>query len=262
MARLSLKLSKCMCNASLHRNRRSLRLHAFTLLEVIMALAILALLTGTIFAIVGGSTQATIEVQAIQKENRRSKAFIEELRRIFATFPVNGQIELRVIEQDPLMQELVIRNAPDAFLFGPNPVRDQKEITLGLRRPELPPALVAAGQAAEPVVEQSDSKDPNAEPMPQRLYYLGLTSPDFFVRRDIRTGGNLMPEENPMLVKDEKGRYWMELLPELSCLQWHVWDPGKKQWLDKAGAGKPVRLQLSLFQKGRITPQIVIFELL
>jgi hypothetical protein len=169
---------------------------------------------------------------------------------------------LRVIEQDPLMQELVIRNAPDAFLFGPNPVRDQKEITLGLRRPELPPALVAAGQAAEPVVEQSDSKDPNAEPMPQRLYYLGLTSPDFFVRRDIRTGGNLMPEENPMLVKDEKGRYWMELLPELSGLQWHVWDPGKKQWLDKAGAGKPVRLQLSLFQKGRITPQIVIFELL
>ncbi|MEZ5324517.1 MAG: type II secretion system protein [Verrucomicrobiales bacterium] len=251
-----------MSSVSFQPHRRLTPASAFTLLEVIMALAILSLLTGMIFAIVGGSTQATIEVQAIQKENRRSKAFIEELRRIFATFPVNGQIELRVIEQDPLMQELVIRNAPDAFLFGANAVRDKKEITLGLRRPELPPALVAAGQVAEPVAQKPDSEDPNADATPPPLYYLGLSSPDFFQKRDAQSGADLEPEENPMLVKDEKGRYWMELMPELSGLQWHVWDPGKKQWLDKAGAGKPKRLQLSIFQKGRTTPQIVIYELL
>lgn len=240
--------------------RRELR--GFTLLEVIIALAILALITGTIFAIVAGSTQATIEIQAIQKENRRIKAFIEELRRVFSTFPSNGSIEIRVVEPDPLMQELVIRNAPDAFLFGGKPVHTVPEVVLGLRRPELPPALVAAGQVAEPVVEVEPNPDGTAGTESTQIYYLGISSPGFLVKTDAKTGADLGQEENPMLVKDEKGRYWMSLIPELSGLQWHVWNPAKKLWIEKAGAGKPQRLQLSIFLKGSKTPQIVTFELL
>ena len=234
---------------------------AFTLLEVIIALAILSLITGTIYAIVGGSTQATIEIQAIQKENRRTKAFIEQLRRVFSALPANGQIELRVVEQDPLLQELVIRNSPDAFLFGEKPVRERQEITLALRRPELPPALTAAGVQL-PAAKAEDPNDPNSGPAQKETFYLALSSPDFFVKKDAKSDVDLMPEENPMLVKDEKGRYWMELLPDLGGLQWHVWNPGKKQWEEKAGAGKPRRLQLSIIPQGRITPQVVIFELL
>lgn len=258
-----------MCNAEVipaaacrPGTSRTLHDRAFTLLEVIIALAILSLITGTIYAIVGGSTQATIEIQAIQKENRRMKAFIEQLRRVFATMPANGQIELRVIEQDPLLQELVLRNVPDAFLFGERPVHDPQEITLALRRPELPPALVAAGEVPVPVVTPPNPNDPNAPPAPKEPFYLALTSPGFFTKKDAASNTSLIPEENPMLVKDEKGRYWMELLPELAGLQWHVWNPGKKQWEDKAGAGKPQRLQLSLIPKGRITPHIIVFELL
>jgi prepilin-type N-terminal cleavage/methylation domain-containing protein len=250
-----------MCNAK-PLNRLKTSANAFTLLEVILALTILSLITGTIYAIVGGSTQATIEIQAIQKENRRGKAFIEQLRRMFATMPANGQIELRVNEQDPLLQELVVRNVPDAFLFGEKPVRDQQEITLALRRPEFPPALVAEGKVAAPAVQKPDPNNPSGDAAESDIFYLGLSSPDFFAKKDAKSGANLLPEENPMLVKDEKGRYWMELLPELAGLQWHVWDAGKKQWIEKAGAGKPQRLQLSLYQKGRTTPHIIIFELL
>ncbi|MGK0187596.1 MAG: prepilin-type N-terminal cleavage/methylation domain-containing protein [Verrucomicrobiales bacterium] len=252
-----------MCNVSIRPHIHLQRRNGFTLLEVIIALAILALITGTIFAIVGGSTQATIEIQAIQKENRRTKAFIEELRRIFATFPSNGTIQLRVIEPDPLMQEMVIRNSPDAFLFGDKPVHDVQEIVLGLRRPELPPALVSAGQVAQPVVIEKDSNSAaSIDPSQSQLYYLGLSSPGLLVQRDAKTGENVEPEDNPMLVKDEKGRYWMNLIPDLSGLQWHVWNPGKKQWIEKAGEGKPPRLKLSIYLKGSKTPQVVIFELL
>ena len=38
--------------------------------------------------------------------------------------------QIRLIEQDPLMQEFVIRGVPDAFLFGEKPVYAREEITL------------------------------------------------------------------------------------------------------------------------------------
>lgn len=67
---------------------------AFTILEVILAMAVLALLTGAIYAISMAAMQATQETLEEQLTIRRLEGFLRITRDAFLNLPANGSVYL------------------------------------------------------------------------------------------------------------------------------------------------------------------------
>jgi hypothetical protein len=257
-------------SASDPRARRSFRDHGrarscqggITILEVIVALTVLSFLAGAIFMIVYGSTSAAAELERDRIVNRRIKMFIRTLEKTFHTMPANASVELRVKERDPLLQELVIREVPTAFVFGREPAWDYPEITIALRRVEAE-RLTATQRAAAltPLAESGGEKFSFEATGDHEPKYVGLSNPRFFIRRDPKTGEELEDFANPLVISDEQGRQWLELLPGIAMMEWRFYDAGKKKWFDERPAQRPPLIELLLTPKGHLTPMRIIFEL-
>src|SRR4051812_39736502 len=98
------------------RNLRSSR--GMTLLEVVVGLAILSVMSGAIYNIVSGAVESTASLGFIQAEDRRAETFLRRARTAFAHLPAGATVELKVIESQPLRQELTFRGVGNAFVWG------------------------------------------------------------------------------------------------------------------------------------------------
>ena len=106
----------------------------FTLIEVVVGLAILSLMSGAIYAIVAGAVSSTLTLELTQAEDRRVEAFLHRTREALADLPATATLQLKLLENDPLRQEFVISNVPAAFIWGPHPQWEKPIITVAPRR--------------------------------------------------------------------------------------------------------------------------------
>lgn len=84
-----------------------------------MALGILALVSGGIFAMMSATMQVTSETETRQERARKTEALGEFLRKGFANLPLKCRISLRgSTQRGGNLQELLIENAPNAFAWG------------------------------------------------------------------------------------------------------------------------------------------------
>lgn len=217
-----------------------------TLLEVVVSLAILSLMAGAIYGIVLGSVESTATLAQINREDRRVEAFLQRARLAFAHLPASATVELKVIEAEPLRQELTLRGVREAFIWGDNGGWDKPVVTLASQRwpAELQPSKV---DAASPV-----------------KYSLAMTVPDFY-----RTDGDghplpdsLVKSQNghQLLQPDVQGRFWLDLLPEVDRVEWRFYVPASKNWLELQPASRPPLIELKLFLQGRKYPLRAVFE--
>jgi len=228
-------------------------LHGLTLIEVVVALAILCLMSGAIYGIVSGSIESTASLALIQSEDRRMEAFLDRVRLAFVHLPATATLQLKIVESEPLRQELIIRGVSDAFLWGDHGWWDKSVVTLApLRWPDE--------RVASAVLRQLRGK---AEPVKQR-YSLAMTVPDFY-----RTtpDGEPLPDSplrsrkgHQLLQPDSQGRFWLDLLPEVDRVEWRFYDPQKKVWVDQQQPVRPPLIELRLSLPGRKTPVRVVFE--
>lgn len=216
---------------------------AFTLLEVALGVTILAVLAGTMFTIVQGALRASAEIQVVQRDNRRLDRYVAMLRHTFRTLPPQAQIELKVVSRAPLLQEITFHGAPEAFVWGEEPV-NREPTTLSLRR--YPEALVG--------LEEPE-------------YYLGMTRPGFFRPKPgeglreammnatitIRVGQKDLP-----LIADDKARYWLPLVPAVRQMNWRFYQIDKKRWVEESGPTRPPLVELTLLPFERNTPIRVV----
>lgn len=101
------------------RNNRS-RSAGFTLLEMVLAMVLLALLSGALFKLVQASFEATASLQQNQTEDENIYAFIDLCRNTFSTLPARASIHTAVDQSDGnALPQLIIDNAP-AFSWGDN----------------------------------------------------------------------------------------------------------------------------------------------
>jgi prepilin-type N-terminal cleavage/methylation domain-containing protein len=237
------------------RNFCSHNVRGLTLIEVVVALAILCLMSGAIYGIVSGSVESTATLALIQSEDRRVETFLDRVRLAFVHLPATATLELKIIESEPLRQELIIRGVSDAFLWGDHGWWDKSVVTLSpLRWPEE--------RVASPVLTKLRGK---GEPVKQR-YSLAMTVPDFY-----RTtpDGEPLPDSplrsrqgNQLVQPDAQGRFWLDLLPEVDRVEWRFYDLQKKIWVDQQQAVHPPLVELRLAMPGRKTPLRVVFETL
>jgi prepilin-type N-terminal cleavage/methylation domain-containing protein len=228
------------------RRRRGL-----TLLEVVVGLAILALLAGAIYGIVMGAVESTATLAGLARDDRRVEAFLERTRTAFAHLPAGATVELKVIEAEPLRQELTVRGVGDAFVWGERGGWEKPAVTIAPQRwPDDRPAAPVRPEEMR-----------NA---PAHRYSLSMTTPDFYRSgadgEALRDSPLRSRQGHQLLQPDVQGRFWMELLPEVERVEWRFYDPSKKIWLEQSPAARPPLIELRLQLPGRRQPLRAVFE--
>lgn len=96
---------------------------AFTLFEVLIAIAIFVLLAGGIFSSVRAAFIASAQVVDNQLDGERFTAFQQFLRKMFVSLPPDARVELRQREMAGLgdVVELRVWPAPEFLRFGRDP---------------------------------------------------------------------------------------------------------------------------------------------
>jgi prepilin-type N-terminal cleavage/methylation domain-containing protein len=232
-----------------HARRR----RGMTLIEVVVALAILSLISGAIYGIVSGSVEATASLGLIQSEDRRVEAFLHRTRTAFAHLPAGATLELKILESEPLRQELILRGVGEAFAWGDRGGWEKAVVTLApLRWPD----------DRRPPPGRADLRG-KGEPVTQR-FSLAMSVPDFY---RIDEDGEPAPDSplrsrqgNQYVQPDTQGRFWIDLLPEVDHVEWRFYDPVKKVWIDQLQSGRPRLIELRLSLPGRKSATRVVFE--
>jgi len=102
--------------------RATHRAGGFTLVEMLLAIAIFVLLVGAVYTVVSVAMSASANVATLQMDARKVGAFQDFLRRGFVNLPTEAEISLRARSRGSLGKgmELVIRPAAGAFEVGPS----------------------------------------------------------------------------------------------------------------------------------------------
>ncbi len=99
--------------------RRRVRVAAFTLVEVIVALAIFVLLAGGIYMTVDGALRGTATLSEEGLRSQRLDAFLALLRRTLHSLPSTATFEGRIRDEDgKSLPELQLGEAPGFFSWG------------------------------------------------------------------------------------------------------------------------------------------------
>ena len=226
---------------------------AFTLIEVVVGLAILSLMAGAIYGIVSGSVESTASLGFIQSEDRRVESFLHRTRVAFAHLPAGATMELKILGSEPLRQELILRGIGEAFAWGDRGGWEKPVVTLApLRWPD--------DRKPPPVRAEMRGKN---TPVTQR-YSFAMSVPDFY-RTD--PDGEPQPDSlvrskqgNQLVQPDAQGRFWMDLLPEVDRVEWRFYDPVKKAWVEQQPSARPPLIELRLSLPGRKIPLRAVFE--
>lgn len=213
---------------------------AFTLMEIVIAMTILGMITGTLFALIQGSVRGAAEIERIQRENDSINRFLDLCRKTFTTMPSTATLTLSLLDPNSpttSAQELTISGAPHSFGFGINPLSYQDTI-LGLR-PD--PAGVTDQNGA-------------------LLSYLCLSREDLIPQTD-DSGLAMRQETEGLSAPDEQGRYWMPLLPDVVSLKWRFFKEDDETWLEEwDDSDWPALIEVQLLMKDRMVPIRMVYS--
>ena len=212
---------------------------AFTLMEVVIALTILGMIMGTLFAIIQGSVRAASQIEQLQRENDSINRFLDLCRKTFTTLPSTATLTLTALDPNnptSSAQELTISGSTNCFSFGINPISYEDTI-LGLR------------------------PDPNGltDENGLLLQYLCLSREDLIPQDDSNMA--LRQETSGLSAPDEQGRYWMPLLPDVVQLKWRFYKEDDDTWLEEwDDSDWPALIEVQLVMRDRTTPLRMVYS--
>lgn len=233
------------CGRSRHlpataQSRRLRRAAGFTLMEVVIALIILGMITGTLFAIIQGSVRASSQIEQVQRENDSINRFLELCRQAFTTLPSTATLTLTALDpNNPVSsaQELTIAGSTRCFSFGIRPISYEDTI-LGLRP------------------DPAGAVDENGLP----LYYLSLSREDLIPETEDNQMA-LRQETTGLNAPDEQGRYWMPLLPGVVQMKWRFYKAADNTWLEEwDDSAWPDLVELQLQMRDRNLPLRMVYS--
>ncbi len=215
------------------------RFHGFTLLEVVIAVTILALLTGSIYGLLRQSILAAADLEMAERQDQAIHHFIDLTRSTLESLPSGATLVAEVVEEGSMQQELTLTGVFDAFSMGEDPV-SASETVIGLT-PDTLPSGDADGL----------------------IYAVAITRQDFAPQAEdgemaIRVGAT-----DDFFAADEEGRYWLPLLPGMSSLLWRFWDEDQELWIEswEDAATRPSMIELQLQPYGRSIPIRVVYDI-
>lgn len=212
----------------------------FTLIEVIAAMTILALVTGSIYGLLRQSIQAAADLEDSEREDQAVRRFLELCRSTLETLPADASLSLATAEETGTAQELTLSGVPEAFSLGPEPIASS-DLVLGMR-------MRAASRSA-----------PDAAPS----YEVAFTREEFAPQAEsgefqVRVGSG-----DEFYQPDEQGRYWLPLLTGVRSLEWRYWNETDRIWEDdwSQAPERPTLLEMQLWPENRGAPLRAVFAI-
>ncbi len=213
---------------SISRNRRNLfRAPGFTLLELVIAMAVFSIIAVALFRVLDACLRTTNELHDAQRVTRQLATFAELCRKTFATLPPTASFRVPAsLEADG--QEIEFKDAPAIFAFGDSPL-NYGTTTLAVR------------------------------PREDGLFELSISRSDFAPPKDESTIIGVEASA-PSLEPDEKGRYWLLLAGDLEWARWRFYDPRAHDWVESWTRNtRPPLVELSLLLTGDTVPFRAVF---
>ncbi|MEM7699246.1 MAG: type II secretion system protein [Verrucomicrobiota bacterium] len=213
----------------------------FSLLEIIVAMIILALLSGAVMTVLYRAGDIASEVRESDRRDEELNRFMSLLGETIESLPDGSTLTVTAPEDSTSgFHELTIENASTSFDFG-RLIGTVEETVIALR-PTASPRYAA--EAAEP------------------LFDLVLSRSDFAPDAEDSGGMMFRGGADEWMQIDEDGRYWLPLVQGVSTATWRYWDEEQDEWLDLwDDEAPPSLLEFSLVDRGRIYPMRTIFEM-
>lgn len=223
-------------------NRELRTANGFSLLEVVIALTILAMISTTLFAIIKGSVKGASDIERTQRENDQINRFLDICRTTFQTMPASATLTLKQLDSSGLSssQELAIAGVPTCFGFGPSPT-SYEETVLGLR-PDVRQPTAEDGTARYLLsITRKDLLGASTDPNQPAVFTTGL-------------------DEDPEFAPDDQQRTWMPLLRGVSMMKWRFFKDSTDEWLEEWSSSKwPDLIELQLQMEGRALPMRMVW---
>jgi prepilin-type N-terminal cleavage/methylation domain-containing protein len=165
--------------------------HAFTLLEMMLSVAVFVILVTSAFSLVGATTELMSEVSEVQNEAAERIRFLETCRVAFESMTGKSALEFYYFDRGGGRFDtyMTLVNAPEAFDFGVN-TRDE------IRRVVLAAEIQSTGFIRAGVYYMND------------LDFEAAQKNDF------------LRNEAP----------YVELIPQMRQLSWRFYDPLNREW--------------------------------
>jgi len=209
----------------------------FTLVEIVISMTILALISGTVLAILAQAGDTAADIRDMDQKDEEISRFLDLLERTIETLPVDASIEM-IPAADSItgFPEMKISNAVGAFTFGED-IGTAGELTIGLQ-------------------PQKDSEQ--NEP----LFELAI-SRDSFAPEDTDGDGMLIGAGGAdFLTPDEQDRYWLPLVGNITTATWRYWDDDAREWLTEWEQDNlPPIMEFVIEDSHRPGPVRVVFEI-
>lgn len=193
------------------------RSQGFTLIEIVLGMAIIGLIVSGIYAVAVGTVELSNAVSESQNEEIRLHNFLRLLRRNFERFPGNGGITMMPVNGNPPESDVVFYNYPLAFYW-----------------PSVP-----AGSARVVLMSKRSSRGT----LDVGLMYLDEEAPEDF--RSSMGGINQLPG------------LWLHLLSDVILFRWTFFDETLGEagewvelWEDPQKRPGIVRLELQFYGQG------------
>lgn len=98
---------------------QSIRKSGFTLMEVVLAVALTGLIIGMIVGVARTSLALGSRIVETQQEEMKKQALVDFLKMSFASLPGNAQMDLKVEDTgQQCLSELTLQNVPMSFTWG------------------------------------------------------------------------------------------------------------------------------------------------
>jgi len=216
---------------------------AFSLIEVVISMVILALILGSVFGVVWQATDSAAELRVLDARDQQVSRFLSLYRKTLESLPVGTSLTITPAgESSSGQEEMSIEGARTAYAMGVGADTDGETI-ISLRM-----------QTEEPTGELEDYVGP--------LFQIAVSREDFKPIADDDDIAIRVGESDPFFEVDDEGRYWLPLLNNIVSMTWRYWDSDQREWLEVwEDDNMPEMLELSLLDPWRPAPLRVVFEM-
>jgi len=209
----------------------------FSLFEIVIAMAILALISGTVLSILWQAGDTAAEIREWDRRDEELSVFLSLLEETIEGLPNTGSITMTPPNESASgFHEMTVSDAATAFAFGER-IGSIGETTIALR----------------PATDERSGES---------LFELALSRDDFAPNDEDGDGMVFRAGEDDFLDQDEEGRYWLPLVSGVESASWRFWDEEQREWLDEWTDEErlPALMEFAIDDLYRPVPLRVVFE--
>lgn len=209
----------------------------FSLFEIVIAMAILGLISGSVLAIIWQAGDSAAEIRDLDQRDEEVGRFLTLLRETIENLPPEGTLAITPSEESVSgYPELTIGNSATAFTFG-EIVAGAEESVIALR----------PGEVSE---------------LGEQLFDLALSRADFAPEDETGSGMVFRVGEGDLMQVDEDGRYWLTLVSGVRAASWRYWEDDQREWLDEwtDTDAMPPLLEFSFADTYQAFPKRIVFQ--